>query len=120
MVFVGGKVYGIKYEMGGGSVILVGMDPDTGNELMRVEQKGYSDPEAYVEQSWSKNCVVVRIQDGNKFELWHVDVGSGKMIHRLQLEGYGRLGEYGDVSAIWQGPYLGLWAYEKRKYLTPK
>jgi hypothetical protein len=92
------------------------MDPVTGNELMRVEEKGYTDAEAYVERSWSKDCVVVRIQDGNKFEVWQVDVAAKKRVQRLRMEGYGRLGEYGDVSAVWQGPNLAMWTYEKRKF----
>jgi hypothetical protein len=119
MTFLGGKVYGIKYEMGGAAVVLVGMDPGTGNELMRVEEKGFTEPEAYVERSWSKNCVVVRIQDGNKYELWQVDVAAQKRVQRLQMEGYGRLGEYGDASAVWQGPRLALWTHEKRKFTSP-
>jgi hypothetical protein len=119
MAFVGGNVYGIKYEMGASSVNLVGMDPQSGNEVMKVSQKGYDDPEAYVEPSWSKNCVTVRIQDGNKFEVWQVDVKAKKLVQKTALEGYGRLGEYGDASAVWQGPYQALWAFEKRKVSTP-
>jgi hypothetical protein len=116
MVFLGGKAYGIRYEMGSSSVVLVGMDPATGNELMRVEQKGYTDPEAYVEASPSKDCVVVRVQDGHKFEVWQVDVVGKKLVQKLSLEGFGRLGEYGGASAVWQGPHLGIWTHEKRKY----
>jgi hypothetical protein len=33
----------------------------------------------------------------------------------MMLEGYGRLGEYGDVSAVWQGPYQAIWGFENRK-----
>ena len=120
MVFVDGKAYGIKYEMGSSSVCVVGMDPASGNEIMRVEQSGYQDPEAYVEKSWSEGCVAVRVQDGNKFEVWQVDVKGKKLVRRVQLTGYGRLGEYGDVSAAWQGPYQALWAFEKRRVVTGK
>jgi hypothetical protein len=119
MVFLDGTAYGIRYEMGSASVTLVGMDPATGNELMQVREAGFDEPEADVEPSWSRDCVVVRIQDGNKFELWHVDVKQKKIVQRLKLEGYGRLGEYGDVSAVWQGPYQAMWAFEKRKFTTP-
>ncbi len=119
MTFVNGKPYGIKYEMSSTMVTLVGMDPVSGNELLKVQQKGFSDPEAYVEPSWSKDCVVVRIQDGNKFELWQVDVKAKKIVQRIQQEGYGRLGNYGDASAVWQGPYMCLWAFEKRKLSKP-
>jgi hypothetical protein len=119
MVFINGTAYGIKYEMGSTTVALVGMDPASGDETMRIEQKGYTEPEAYVEPSWSKNCVTVRIQDGNKFEVWLVDVSSKKLVQRLQFEGYGRLGEYGESSAIWQGPYSAIWTYEKRKFTSP-
>jgi hypothetical protein len=118
MTFVGGKAYGIRYEMGSSSVILVGMDPATGNELIRVEQKGYTDPEAYVEASPSKGCVVVRVQDGHRFEVWQVDVAGGKLVQKLSMNGFGRLGEYGGASAVWQGPQLAIWTYEKRKYTT--
>jgi hypothetical protein len=34
------------------------------------------------------------------------------------LAGHGRLGEYGDVSMVWQGPRLAVWAFEKRKIVT--
>jgi outer membrane protein assembly factor BamB len=119
MAFVDGNVYGIKYEMGASSVNLVGMDPASGNQLMRVSEKGYDDPEAYVEPSWSKGCVAVKIQDGNKFEVWQVDVKSKKIVQKLRLEGYGRLGEYGDASAVWQGPYQAIWAFENRKLTSP-
>ena len=119
MTFLNGTAYGIRYAQEPSTVALVGMDPATGNELMRVEQKGFTDPEAYATGSWSKDCVVVRIQDGNKFELWQVDVAGKKQAQRLQMEGYGRLGEYGDVSAVWQGPNLALWAHEKRLFASP-
>jgi outer membrane protein assembly factor BamB len=119
MQFVDGTVYGIRYRMGSTDVDLVGMDPGSGNELMSVKRGGYESPEAYVEPSWSKDCVVVRIQDGNRFELWQVDVKQKKIVQRMQLEGYGRLGEYGDVSAVWQGPHLALWSFETRKFTTP-
>ena len=76
MVFLNGKVYGLRYEMGSTVVSLVGMDPATGNEIMRVEQKGYTEPEAYVEASAAKDCVAVRVQDGNRFEVWQVDVAA--------------------------------------------
>jgi hypothetical protein len=119
MVFLDGKVYGIHYEMSPSVVTLVGMDPATGNEVMRIEQKGYTDPEAYVEPSASKDCVVVRVQDGNRIEVWQVDVASKKLVQKLSMEGYGRLGEYGEASAVWQGPYLGVWTHEKRKHTVP-
>lgn len=119
MVFINGTAYGIKYEMSSTAVILVGMDPVSGNETMRVEMKGYTEPEAYVEPSWSKDCVTVRIQDGNKFEVWQVDVQTKKIVQQLQLQGYGRLGEYGEASALWQGPYSGIWTYEKHKFTAP-
>jgi hypothetical protein len=119
MVFLNGTVYGIKYEMGATGVALVGMDPVSGNETMRIEQKGYTEPEAWVEPSWSTNGVTVRIQDGNAFEVWQVDVAAKKRVQRLQLQGYGRLGEYGETSAVWQGPYSAIWSYEKRKFTTP-
>jgi hypothetical protein len=119
MTFVDGNAYGVKYEMGATSVTLVGMDPKTGNEIMNVKQKGFDEPEAYVEPSWSKGCVTVRVQDGNKFEVWQVDTKTKKVTQRLQLAGYGRLGEYGDASAIWQGPYHAIWAFENRKVTSP-
>jgi hypothetical protein len=119
MTFLGGKVYGIRYEMGSSAVALVGMDPATGNELMRVEQKGYTDPEAYVEASASKDCVTVRVQDGGRFEVWQVDVAGGKLVQKVVQGGNGRLGEYGEASAVWQGPHLAIWAYEKRRYTVP-
>jgi hypothetical protein len=119
MVFVDGTAYGIRYEMGASTVTLVGMDTVTGNEVMSVKEKGYDDAEAYVEPSWSKDCVAVRIQDGNKFEVWQVDVKAKKLVRKTRLEGYGRLGEYGDASAVWQGPYQAIWAYEKRKLAAP-
>jgi len=119
MTFVDGKPYGIKYEMGATSVTLVGMDPQSGNEIMNVKEGGYGDPEAYVEPSWSKGCVTVRIQDGNKFEIWQVDVKAKKIVQKTRIEGYGRLGEYGDASAVWQGPYQALWAFENRKITAP-
>jgi hypothetical protein len=115
MEFVDGIAYGVKYEMGATTVTLVGMDPKSGNEVMRIREKGYEDPEAYVEPSWSKGCVNVRIQDGNKFEVWQVDVKAKKLVQRTRLEGYGRLGEYGDASAVWQGPHQVVWAFDKRK-----
>jgi hypothetical protein len=118
MTFVGGKAYGISYQMGATSIALVGMDPASGNQIMRVRQTGYEAPEAYVEPSWSKDCVVVRVQDNNRFELWQVNVKTKKIVTKLQLKGYGRLGEYGDVSAVWQGPYHALWAFENRKLTT--
>jgi len=118
MTFLDGKVYGIRYEMGGASVDLVGMDPQTGNEIMKVSQKGYEDPEAYVEPSWSKGCVSVRIQDGNKFEVWLVDVRGKKLVRKMAQKGYGRLGEYGDVSIAKQGPYHAIWAFEDRTLTT--
>ena len=119
MVFLGGKAYGIRYEMGSAVVSLVGMDPATGNEVMRIEQKGYTEPEAYVEASASKDCVAVRVQDGNRFEVWQVDVAAQKLVQKLSMEGYGRLGEYGEASAVWQGPYLAVWTHEKRKHSVP-
>jgi hypothetical protein len=119
MTFVDGNVYGIRYRMGESSVHLVGMDPKSGNEIMRVSRKGYGEPEAYVEPSWSKDCVTVRIQDGNRFEIWQVNVKAKKLVQMTAIEGYGRLGEYGDASAVWQGPYQALWAFEKRKISTP-
>jgi outer membrane protein assembly factor BamB len=120
MAFVEGKVYGVKYEVGASTVSLVGMDPVSGNEIMKVEQSGYQDPEAYVERCWSRDCVTVRVQDGNKFEVWQVDVKGKKLARKLQLAGYGRLGEYGDMSAAWQGPYQALWGFEKRRLVTGK
>jgi hypothetical protein len=119
MVFLEGKAYGIRYEMSSSSVVLVGMDPATGNELMKVEQKGYTDPEAYAEASPSKGCVTVRVQDGHRFEVWQVDVVAGKLVQKLELSGFGRLGEYGGASAVWQGPHLAVWTHEKRKYTVP-
>jgi hypothetical protein len=119
MTFVGGTAFGVKYEMNAANVTLVGMDPKTGNQVLEVTEKGYSAPEAYVEASLSKDCVVVRIQDGNNFELWQVDVKAKKAVQKLKLGGYGRLGEYGDASMGWQGPHLALWTYEKRKLNKP-
>jgi hypothetical protein len=118
MVFVDGIPYGIKYEMGATTISLIGMDPKSGNEVMKVAQKGYDTPEAYVEPSWSKNCLTVRVQDGNKFEVWQVDVKAKKIVQKLTMEGYGRLGEYGDASAVWQGPYHAIWTFEKRALTT--
>jgi hypothetical protein len=118
MTFLDGKVYGIKYEMGASRVELVGMDPQTGNEIMKVKQSGYEDPEAYVYPSWSKGCISVQIQDGNKFEVWLVDVKGKKLVRKLHQKGYGRLGEYGDVSMARQGPYRGIWAFENRILTT--
>jgi hypothetical protein len=102
--------------VGSTAVTVVGMDPKTGNPVMEVKVSGYDAPEAYMEPSWSKDCVAVRVQDGNKFEVWQVDVKQKKLVRQLKLEGYGRLGEYGDVSAVWQGPHLGLWTLKKRAY----
>ncbi|MFO7899276.1 MAG: PQQ-binding-like beta-propeller repeat protein, partial [Planctomycetota bacterium] len=119
MTFLDGKVYGIKYQMGTTSVELVGMDPASGEQVMKVKESGYDAPEACVEPSWSEECVVVRIQDGNRFELWQVDVKAGKIVQRLALKGYGRLGEYGDVSMVWQGPYQAIWAFDSRKFTVP-
>jgi hypothetical protein len=119
MEFVDGIAYGVKYEMGATTVTLVGMDPKSGNEVMKIREKGYEEPEAYVEPSWSKGCVNVRIQDGNKFEVWQVDVKAKKLVQKTRLEGYGRLGEYGDASAVWQGPYQVVWAFATRKITKP-
>jgi len=119
MTFLDGKVYGVKYQMGATSIELVGMDPASGNEIMKVKEGGYGDPEAYVKPSWSKGCVNVRVQDGNKFELWQVDVNAKKIVRKLKVEGYGRLGEYGDASMVWQGPHLAVWAFDKRVVTTP-
>jgi hypothetical protein len=119
MAFLSGRAYGIRYEMGSSVVAVVGLDPATGNEVMRVEQKGYTDPEAYVEASASKDCVAVRVQDGNRFEVWQVDVAAQKLVQKLSMEGHGRLGEYGEASALWQGPYLAVWTHEKRKHSVP-
>jgi hypothetical protein len=119
MTFTGGKAYGIRYQMGASTIELVGMDPKSGNKVMSISQKDYGEPEAYVEPSWSRDCLVVRVQDGNRFEVWQVDVNAGKIVQKLSLEGYGRLGDYGDVSACWQGPRLALWAFEKRKISAP-
>jgi hypothetical protein len=58
----------------------------------------------------------VRIQDGNKFQVWQVDVKEKKIVQKLEAEGYGRLGEYGDASMAWQGPHLAIWAFEKRRF----
>jgi len=116
MVFIDGIVYGVKYQMGATTISLVGMDPVTGKEVMEVKAGGYGEPEAYVESSWSKDCVVVRVQDGNKFEVWQVDVKEKKIVQKLAAEGYGRLGEYGDASMAWQGPHLALWTFENRKF----
>ena len=118
MTFVDGVAYGIRYEMGATSVEVVGMDPATGNQVMSVKESGYQSPIASVERSWSGNGVVVRIQNGNRFELWQVDVKSKKRVQRLTLEGYGQLGEYGETSAAWQGPYLALWAHVKHAFTT--
>jgi hypothetical protein len=118
MTFLNGKAYGISYQMGATTIALVGMDPASGNEVMRVRQQNYQSPEAYVEPSWSKDCVVVRVQDGNAFELWQVNVKTKKLVKKLRLRGYGRLGEYGDVSAVWQGPYHALWGFESRTLTT--
>ena len=84
MTFLDGIAYGIKYEMGSTSVELVGMDPATGKQVMSLKEGGFEAPEAYVEPSWSKGCVVVRIQDGDKFELWQVDVNKKQLVQRLQ------------------------------------
>ena len=73
-----------------------------------------------MEPSLSKNCVTARVQDGNKFEIWTVDVAAKKIAQKLQLAGYGRLGEYGEASAAWQGPYSAIWTYEKRRFSSPK
>jgi outer membrane protein assembly factor BamB len=118
MVFVDGVAYGIRYEMGSSGVELVGMDLGTGNEVLSVKQTGYQDPEAVVENSSSRDCVVVRVQDGNRFELWQVDVKKKALARKLVLTGYGRLGEYGDVSAAAQGPHLALWAHELHKFVS--
>jgi hypothetical protein len=118
MTFLDGKVYGVKYQMGATSVELVGMDPKSGNQIMSVKVKGYGDPEAYVEPSWSEGCVTVRVQDGNKFEVWQVDVKAKKLAQQLKAKGYGRLGEYGDASAVWQGPYHAIWTFESRLLTT--
>jgi len=64
--------------------------------------------------------VVVHLQDGNKFELWQVDTRAGKIVQRVRIEGYGRLGQDGDVSMVWQGPDLAVWAFEKRKVTAKK
>jgi hypothetical protein len=64
--------------------------------------------------------VTVRIQDGNKFEIWQVDVAAKKIVQKVRVEGYGRLGEYGDASMVWQGPYHAVWAFDKRKLTTPQ
>jgi hypothetical protein len=117
--FVDGIAYGVKYEMGATTVTLVGMDPKSGNEVMKIREKGYEEPEAYVEPSWSRNCVNVRIQDCNRFEVWQVDVKAKKIVQKLCLEGYGRMGEYGDASVAWQGPYQAIWAFENRKLTSP-
>ncbi|MFC1672034.1 PQQ-binding-like beta-propeller repeat protein [Planctomycetota bacterium] len=119
MTFLDGTVYGIRYMMGTTGVELVGMDPVSGNEIVSVKEKGYGEPEAYVGPSWSKDCVTVRVQDGNKFEVWQVDVKQKKIVQKLHLEGYGRLGEYGDASIAFQGPYHAIWAFSNRKLTTP-
>jgi hypothetical protein len=119
MTFLDGKAYGIRRQSGATTVDLVGMDPKTGNQLLKVSEGGYEYPEAYVEPSWSKGCVTVRIQAGNKFELWQVDVKGKKRVRRLAQAGYGRLGRYGEVSMAWQGPYQAIWAFAKRILTTP-
>jgi hypothetical protein len=73
-----------------------------------------------VERSASKDCATVRVQDGSRIEVWQVDVASKKLVQKLSMEGYGRLGEYGEVSAVWQGPYLAVWGHERRKYSVPR
>ena len=57
----------------------------------------------------------MQIQDGNNFEVWQVDVKQKKIVQKLQLAGYGRLGEYGDASVARQGPYQALWTFDNRK-----
>ncbi len=119
MTFLKGTVYGVKYEMSSSVVTIVGMDPNSGKMTMQVSEKGFEDPEVLVEPSLSKNCIVVRIQDGNKFHLWQIDVITKKIVQKLSSEGYGRLGEYGDASMVWQGPYLALWTFENRVLSKP-
>jgi len=117
MVFRDGVACGIKYEMGSQAVELVGVDLKSGNQVVSVRQTGYEAPEACVEPSWCENCVTVRIQDGNKFGIWRVDVRAGKIAQKTSIQCYGRFGNYGEVSAVWQGPYQALWAFENRKFV---
>jgi outer membrane protein assembly factor BamB len=120
MTFLDGKVYGIRHRAGTSSVDLVGMDPDTGNQTMKVSETGYQSPEAHVEPSWSEGCVTVRVQDGNNFEVWQVDTRGKRLVRKLKQTGYGRLGAYGDTSAAWQGPYQAIWAFAERVLTTPR
>jgi hypothetical protein len=115
MVYVDGKMYGIKYQMNAATVELVGVDPVSGNEVLKIEEKGYAEPEAEVLPSRSAGCVGVRVKDGENFEIWLVDVKAKKLVRKMQLTAYGRWGNYGEASGATQGPYLGIWAYERRK-----
>jgi hypothetical protein len=63
--------------------------------------------------------VVVRVRDGNRFELWQVDVKQRKIVQKLTIEGHGRFGEYGGVSAALQGPHMALWAHEHKRFTKP-
>ena len=62
--------------------------------------------------------MTVRIQDGNRFELWQADVKAKKLVRKMSITGYGRLGEYGDVSMAWQGPYQTIWTFENRMFTS--
>ena len=117
-----GKTYGVKYEMNAATISIVGVDGESGNQVMALTpEKGYEDPEVTLENSLSKGCVTVRVQDRNKFEVWQVDAtGKGRLVRKLDLVGYGRLGGYGDASLGGQGPYQCVWTYEKRKLARPQ
>jgi outer membrane protein assembly factor BamB len=116
MVISGDTLYGIKDHPGQG-FYFAAMDCKTGKNRFRPkEQKGYGGkPGAALFGSLYGDCLVVKVQDRQDFELRAFST-KGKLLQTVKVKGTGSFGEHGRASATVQNGTLLL--FGKKELVT--
>jgi outer membrane protein assembly factor BamB len=79
---------------------------DDGKQLFKQVQRGFTKPQTWLPGPIRGDYLIVHVSDEQKRNLLVVEARSGKVIHQVEVKGFGQWGQYGQVSYSVQGAYL--------------
>jgi hypothetical protein len=79
---------------------------DDGKPLFKQVQRGFNRPQTWLPGPVRGGYLVVHVSDEQKRSLLVVEAAGGKIVHKVEVKGFGRWGQYGQVSHAVQGAYL--------------
>jgi len=102
-------VYGLHHNKDEAAALhLLSYRLDDGKQLYKQVHRGPTKPEAWLPGPLRGAHAVIHVSDEQKRVLMLLEAASGKIVHQVEVKGFGQWGQYGQVSYAVQGPYLAI------------